>query len=89
MADSSIALIRDYVLGHVSGIDVLDDEDIFAAGYVNSLFAVQLVLWIERTFDVPMTSEDLHISHFRTIAAIAEFVDGRRAPATQVAAQEG
>jgi len=86
MADSSIALIRDFVLAHVSGIEVLDDEDIFAAGYVNSLFAVQLVLWVEQTFDVPMTSEDLHISHFRTIEAIAAFVDGRLAPAAQMAA---
>ena len=86
MADGSIALIRDFVLAHVSGIEVLDDEDIFAAGYVNSLFAVQLVLWVEQTFDVPMTSEDLHISHFRTIEAIAAFVDGRRAPAAQMAA---
>ncbi len=89
MADSSISLIRDFVLAHVSGIDVLDDEDIFAAGYVSSLFAVQLVLWVEQTFEVPMTSEDLHISHFRTIAAIAAFVDERRAPAARVAAREG
>lgn len=88
MADS-ISLIRDFVLAHVGGIDVLDDEDIFAAGYVNSLFAVQLVLWVEQTFDVPMTSEDLHISHFRTIGAIAAFVDGRLAPAAPVAAQDG
>jgi acyl carrier protein len=89
MADSALPLIRDFVSAHVSGIDVLEDEDIFAAGYVNSLFAVQLVLWVEQTFDLPMASEDLQIANFRTITAIAAFVDGRRAPAAQLAAQEG
>lgn len=78
MADASIDRIRQFVLANTSGVDVVDDEDIFAAGYVNSLFAVQLVLWVEQTFGVPMTSEDLNIDHFRTIAAIAAYVDRRR-----------
>jgi methoxymalonate biosynthesis acyl carrier protein len=89
MADPTISMIRQFVLAHVSGIDVVDDEDIFAAGYVNSLFAVQLVLWVEQTFGVPMTSEDLQIDNFRTIAAIAAFVDERRSPAAQMASREG
>jgi acyl carrier protein len=88
MADSTVSVIRQYVLAHVNGIDVADEEDIFAAGYVNSLFAVQLVLWVEQTFRVPMSSEDLHVENFRTIAAIAAFVDERRSTAGRMVPQE-
>lgn len=73
------AAVRDFVTRHVGGAEVTDDEDIFAAGYVNSLFAVQLVMWIERTFDVAMTGADLDLDHLRSIARITRFVASRRA----------
>jgi len=51
-----------------------DDEDIFADGTINSLFALQLVLFVESAFGITVTNEDLDIEHFRTINNIAAFV---------------
>lgn len=52
-----------------------DDQDMFALGLVNSLFAMQLVLFVEKTFGFTVESEDLDIENFRSINAIARLVD--------------
>ena len=74
-ADARRVLIRDFVSQHVNGVELADAEDIFATGYVNSLFAVQLVMWVERTFGSPVAGADLDIANFRTIDAIDAFVE--------------
>jgi acyl carrier protein len=78
MQDAEIALIRNFISDHVNGLRVEEDEDVFAAGYVNSLFVVQLVTWVERTFDVTVGTEDLDFENFRSAAAVASFVDRKR-----------
>ncbi|RME41880.1 MAG: acyl carrier protein [Caldilineae bacterium] len=54
--------------------DLSDEEDIFAAGFVNSLFAMQLVLFVEDTFGLKVESEDLNLDNFRSINALANLV---------------
>lgn len=56
-----------------------DDEDIFAAGFVNSLFAMQLVLFLEQEFQINVDSNDLDLSNFKTINAITNFVKSKTA----------
>jgi methoxymalonate biosynthesis acyl carrier protein len=50
------------------------DEDLFADGIINSLFALQLVLFVESEFSITVTNEDLDIEHFRTVNNIVAFV---------------
>ncbi|MFF9843385.1 acyl carrier protein [Streptomyces sp. NPDC013740] len=73
------ALIREFLAGHVHGVEVEDDEDLFASGLVNSLFAVQMVMWVERTYGVAVAGEDLALDNFRSVTAIAEFVARKKA----------
>ena len=47
-----------------------DDEDIFAVGFVNSMFAMQLVLFIEQEFQITIENEDLELDNFRSIDAM-------------------
>lgn len=58
-------------------IEVQDDDDIFAMGFVNSLFAMQLVLFIEKEFGMSVEDEDLNIDNFRTINTITELIKGK------------
>ena len=74
--------IRKFISGHVHGAQIDDDEDLFDSGYVNSLFAVQLVMWIERTLGIPVQRGDLDLANFRSISAIAAFVEGKKAATT-------
>jgi acyl carrier protein len=55
-----------------------DDEDLFARGLVNSLFAMQLIAWVEKSFEVQVEDEDLEITNFNSVSAIARFVAGKR-----------
>ncbi|GGX80111.1 phosphopantetheine-binding protein [Streptomyces minutiscleroticus] len=85
MAENTIEddkrLIRDFILRHVHGEPLDDDEDLFAGGYVNSLFAVQMLLWIERAFGLRVDDKDLDSTNFWSVNAITAFVTDRRVSA--------
>ena len=66
--------IRDFVSRFFRGHDLADDEDMFASGYVNSLFAMQLVQFVESAFGITVESEDLELDNFRSIHALAALV---------------
>jgi acyl carrier protein len=59
--------------------DLQEDEDIFAKGFVNSLFAMQLVLFVEKEFAIKVENEDLDLKNFSTLNAIAGFVERKMA----------
>ena len=54
-----------------------DHDDIFARGLVNSLFAMQLVMFVEREFSIVAERRDLDIRNFCSIAALAAFVEAK------------
>ncbi len=55
-----------------------DNDDIFALGFVNSLFAMQLVMFLEKEFGLRVENEDLDINNFRSIQTIADFVNSKQ-----------
>lgn len=55
--------------------DLQDDEDIFALGFVNSMFAMQLVLFIEKEFEIAIENEDLEFDNFRSINSMVSLVE--------------
>ena len=60
-------------------VDVADDEDLFASGLVNSLFAMQLVLFVEKEFSIKVENEDLDLANFRSVNAITGFIQHKLA----------
>ena len=56
---------------------IQDDEDVFALGFVNSLFAMQLVMFVEKEFGMTVEDDDLNIDNFRTVNAIANLVGSK------------
>lgn len=56
-------------------IDTLaDDDDLFKKGFVNSVFALQLVNFIEKTFKIKLKNKDITEDNFRTINNIINTV---------------
>jgi methoxymalonate biosynthesis acyl carrier protein len=51
-----------------------DDESIFQTKAVNSMFAMQLVLFVEKEFGIQVENEDLEISNFESINALTGLV---------------
>lgn len=79
MPDAEETVIRQYITDRLHGVQVHDDEDLFACGHVNSLFAVQLVMWLQRTFGIHVERGDLDVTNFRSIERIVRFVRVKRA----------
>lgn len=73
--------IREFVSRFFRDHQLADDEDIFASGYVNSMFAMQLVQFVETTFGIAVESDDLEIDNFRTVNAIAALVERKQGAA--------
>jgi methoxymalonate biosynthesis acyl carrier protein len=61
--------------------ELRDDEDIFSLGFVNSLFAMQLVMFLEKDFGVKVDNKDLDLTNFKTINAINDLVERKKAEA--------
>lgn len=65
------AKIKKFLSRFFANHELQADEDIFALGFVNSMFAMQLVLFIEQEFQITVENEDLDFDNFRTINAMA------------------
>ncbi|WP_369213593.1 acyl carrier protein [Streptomyces flavofungini] len=50
------------------------DTDLFATGGVSSLFAMELVVHVEKTFGIAVEGPDLRIDNFRTVNAMTALV---------------
>ncbi|MFB7248932.1 methoxymalonate biosynthesis protein [Streptomyces populi] len=50
------------------------DVDLFATGGVSSLFAMELVVHLEKTFSVTIAGPDLMIDNFRTVRTMTALV---------------
>jgi methoxymalonate biosynthesis acyl carrier protein len=66
--------IRTFLFKHIKDNELSDDENLFASGLLNSLFAMQLVMFTEKEFQVKVENEDLDLKNFSTINAIDGFV---------------
>ncbi|MCU0491963.1 MAG: acyl carrier protein [Chloroflexaceae bacterium] len=70
---------REFLGKVIRNHDLKDDDDIFAQGFVNSLFAMQLVMFTENTFALAVEDEDLTLDNFRTINAMTALVLRKKA----------
>jgi acyl carrier protein len=75
MTDDTIKeRIRTFLFKHIKDNELSNDENLFASGLLNSLFAMQLVMFTEKEFQVKVENENLDLKNFSTINAIDEFV---------------
>jgi methoxymalonate biosynthesis acyl carrier protein len=70
--------IRQRVLGFITArfpqAELTGSEDIFSLGFVNSLFAMELVMFVEKEFGITIPNEALKIDNFRTADSITALV---------------
>lgn len=66
--------IRGFLTQYIRNPDLQNDENIFEAGYVNSLFAMQLVLFIENDFGLELPTEELSLENFQSVDAMSDLI---------------
>ena len=66
--------VKRFILNSIDITDLDADDNLFESGIVNSLFAVQLMTFIEKTFAIEVEMDDLDIENFKSLNATAAFV---------------
>jgi methoxymalonate biosynthesis acyl carrier protein len=61
-----------------SEVEFSDDDNIFRKGFVDSLFAVQLIAYLEQEFGIRVTNKDLNINNFHSVNKMVSFVERKR-----------
>ncbi|WP_030058607.1 MULTISPECIES: phosphopantetheine-binding protein [Streptomyces] len=82
--DAIKSATREFIGKYVRNRELADSDDLFASGFVNSLFVMQLVMFVESELATPVADEDLQMDNFRSVDAVAAFV-ARKAAATPAA----
>ena len=78
------AAIRSQVieLAKALGMDaseIGDDDVIPATGLLDSTAVIQLVVWYEQTYDLPLKQEEINIDNLGSINSMTEFLLVRKA----------
>jgi len=57
----------------------INDTDIIpASGYLDSTAVLELVVWYEQTYDLPLKQEEINIDNLGSINAMADFLLNRK-----------
>jgi methoxymalonate biosynthesis acyl carrier protein len=72
--DDRRAYLRAFVRQRLQDNRIGDGDDFFADCGASSMFAMQLILYIEEQFGVEIDDDDLEIDNFRTVEALDNFV---------------
>ena len=83
MGDEKIeTAVREFIQRSFQGQVITNSDDIFSLGFANSLFAMQLVAFVEKQFGIEIDSEDLDLDNFRSVDAITALVERKHALAS-------
>ncbi|APO47203.1 D-alanyl carrier protein [Paenibacillus xylanexedens] len=66
--------VRNFLTRFVGPNELKDTDNIFELNIVNSLFAMQLVHFLESEYKIIFTNQELDISNFQSLEAIANIV---------------
>jgi methoxymalonate biosynthesis acyl carrier protein len=72
--DSIKEIVKRFISSSIRLPHLDDDDNLFESGIVNSLFAVQLMTFIEKTFAIEVGMDDLEIENFKSLNATTAFV---------------
>ncbi len=65
--------IRAFILERTKAT-IAPDDDLFRTGHISSMFAMQLVVHLEETYDIAVIGADLNLDNFRTVEAMTRLV---------------
>ena len=66
--------VTNFLLSSVNIPSLNHDDDLFESGIVNSLFAVQLMTFLEKIFVIEIGTDDLDMENFKSVNATTAFV---------------
>ncbi|MBR4296197.1 MAG: acyl carrier protein [Clostridia bacterium] len=55
--------------------DIDENTDLFREGHVNSLFALEMVVFLEKTFSFKIPRKEMKKDNFKSVAAMVSLVE--------------
>lgn len=66
--------VRGFLGRYIGDKEFSDTDNIFEGGLVNSLFTMQLVMYIEKEFGITLENEDLELEKFKDVNSIVGLI---------------
>lgn len=67
--------VRGFLGRYIGDKEFTDTDNIFEGGLVNSLFTMQLVMYIEKEFGITLENEDLELEKFKDVSSIVTLIE--------------
>jgi methoxymalonate biosynthesis acyl carrier protein len=67
--------LLDFLEEHTKAIWDDPNRDLFRDGGLSSLFALELVMFLEKTFAIRVAGRDLRLENFRSVRSMVELVN--------------
>ena len=67
--------IYSFLTRYIKNRELKDDDNIFDLGLVNSLFTMQLVMYLENEFHITINNKELDWENFKSVNNIMSFVN--------------
>ncbi|MFD3779238.1 acyl carrier protein [Streptomyces sp. NPDC058612] len=77
--DEVTSTVREFIARLSGRPGITDDRPLISDGVLDSVAAVQMVDFVERTFSIEIGDEDLELVHFDSIRGLAGLVNRRLA----------
>lgn len=68
-------IVKTFLSSKNKNTELDDDTNLFKNGFVNSLFALEIVTFIEKTFKVKLSKSDISKENFETVNKICALVE--------------
>ena len=69
--------IETFIRNVIKDDRLTEEDNFYDVGYVNSLFSIQLITFLEKTFSFTIEQADMDIENFCSINAISAFVESK------------
>lgn len=69
--------IENNLIKYDEEINLSDEDNIFLMGFVNSLFAMKLLNYIESEFCITVESDEMELSNFSSINNIVRYLENK------------
>lgn len=68
-------ILLDFFKNEKKITDIDENTDLFREGHVNSLFALEMVVFLEKTFSFKIPRKEMKKDNFKSVAAMASLVE--------------
>ena len=72
------AFIKENMTIFEDDVTINDDDNIFEKGFVDSLFAMKLICYVENEFKINVSNDDLDLINFSSVNNMARFLKKKK-----------